>query len=113
MNHHQQQSETLSAVGSLLGKHVQTPDGIGILISVDTPANGLYYEDQLAKLVVWYSVDGSQNGWVQRVYTIDDVKAVSSEEQKSLLRALDALAQNDMASFKSFKNITDADLRVK
>ena len=61
-------------VALLLGMTVETPDGTGTLISVETPSNGLYVEWYRAMGTVWYGTDNSQNGWGQRVYALSEIK---------------------------------------
>lgn len=37
-----------------IGTQVVTPHGVGILLNVEVPANGLYYELNRARFLVWY-----------------------------------------------------------
>ena len=68
--------ETLFRLGNLLGKLVKTPDGKGILISVETPSNGLYIVPSGIKCVVWYSTQCAQNRKVSWAYRPEDVSAI-------------------------------------
>ena len=58
-------------------QEVNTKDGRGILVSIDTPHNGLYVEFSRAKATVWYGVrndicDGGR--WVSREYSLKDLE---------------------------------------
>lgn len=37
-----------------IGSQVGTPDGVGIVLIIEVPGNGLYYEIERAKFLVWY-----------------------------------------------------------
>ena len=37
-----------------IGQEVKTPHGVGILVSIEMPHNGLYIEPNRAEAVVWY-----------------------------------------------------------
>jgi hypothetical protein len=58
---------------------VRTPDGIGVLISVSTPANGLFFSPDRAEVTVWYGVDNAQGGWVIRTYDISSVRDLDEQ----------------------------------
>jgi hypothetical protein len=53
---------------------VKTPDGIGKIISIVIPSNGLYFEPTRVKYIVWYGTENSQNGWIQREYNFNELK---------------------------------------
>jgi hypothetical protein len=38
-------------------QEVKTEDGLGILVSIETPHNGLYVEFERSKATVWYGTD--------------------------------------------------------
>jgi len=54
---------------------VQTPDGVGVVVSLNcTKVNGLYYVPECAEAVVWYGMENVNSGWVQRVYDLKDIR---------------------------------------
>ena len=60
--------------GINLYSKVQTPDGVGIVISLCCmKVNGLYYVPECAEATVWYGMDNVTNGWVHRTYDLKDI----------------------------------------
>jgi hypothetical protein len=60
--------------GISLYSKVQTPDGVGVVISLNCmKVNGLYYVPECAEATVWYGTDNAANGWVQRAYDLNDI----------------------------------------
>jgi hypothetical protein len=58
-------------------QEVKTEDGFGILVSIDTPHNGLYVEFSRAKATVWYGTDNAvYNGarWVSKEYYLSELE---------------------------------------
>ena len=58
-------------------QEVNTQMGKGILVSIDTPHNGLYVEFGNAKATVWYGTDKAiYNGarWVSKEYYLSDLE---------------------------------------
>ena len=58
-------------------QEVNTEDGRGLLVSIDTPHNGLYVEFDRAKATVWYGTDKSvYNGarWISKEYSLSDLE---------------------------------------
>lgn len=58
-------------------QEVNTKDGRGILVSIDTPHNGLYIEFSRARATVWYGVDKTiydGGGWVSHEYSLKDLE---------------------------------------
>ena len=57
-----------AAFRHLLGERVKTVDGIGILIGVKTPFNGLYCRPEQIELTVWYPQETRQwiTSWTYR-----------------------------------------------
>ncbi len=58
-------------------QEVNTEDGRGILISIETRFNGLYVEFDTAKATVWYGTDKSvYNGirWISKEYSLKDLE---------------------------------------
>ena len=58
-------------------QEVNTEDGRGLLVSIDTPHNGLYVEFDRAKATVWYGTDKSvYNGarWISKQYSLKDLE---------------------------------------
>jgi hypothetical protein len=45
-----------AAFRHLLGERVQTKDGVGILVGVKTPCNGLYYRRRLRCVRQWMAL---------------------------------------------------------
>ena len=69
-----------------LYQEVNTKDGRGLLISVETPFNGLYVEYDRAKAVVWYSTEkavydssGYGGKWISREYSFKDLEEWNKE----------------------------------
>jgi len=67
-------------------QEVNTEDGRGLLISIETPFNGLYVEFDRAKAVVWYSTekavyDSSGHGgkWISREYSLKELEEWNKE----------------------------------
>lgn len=63
-------------------QEVNTEDGRGLLVSVNTPFNGLYVEFERAKATVWYGTDKSvYNGarWISKEYYLKDLENWNSE----------------------------------
>lgn len=65
-------------------QEVNTEDGRGILVSIETPHNGLYVEFDRAKATVWYgtgnavkSIGGGR--WISREYSLKDLEKWNSE----------------------------------
>lgn len=49
----------LKRIGTFLGKNINTPDGKGTLIGVETPANGLYIEPKRCTLHVYFGINNN------------------------------------------------------
>ena len=63
-----------------LYQEVNTKDGRGLLISVETPFNGLYVEFDRAKAVVWYRNSVYDGGkWISREYSLKDLEEWNKE----------------------------------
>ncbi len=71
--------EVLRRVGRLVGYQVQTPDGTGTLISIDTPHNGLYFEGERADCLVWYGTGNAQTGKIWATYRPREIIAVPDQ----------------------------------
>lgn len=56
-----------------LGDEVSTPIGKGIIVSLEMPSNGLYLSPERATAVVWFSTEGSTNGWVQKEFELNEL----------------------------------------
>lgn len=70
-------SADMKKLGKLYLNKVITPDGEGILVGIETPSNGLYFEPERTKVTVWYSTEKAQNGWVSRQYYAGDIRAAT------------------------------------
>ncbi len=58
-------------------QEVNTEDGRGILVNIETPFNGLYIEFDRSKAIVWYGTDNAvYNGckWISREYSLKDLE---------------------------------------
>lgn len=63
-------------------QEVNTEDGRGILVSVNTPFDGIYVDFDRARATVWYGTDKSvYNGcrWISREYSLSDLEKWNSE----------------------------------
>lgn len=78
MTQTKQDVKELLRLGSLLGKEVETPDGTGILISVQTDTRVKWIDTNQIDVTVWYGVDKPQGGWLSRVYRSWQVRAPDS-----------------------------------
>ena len=66
-------------------QEVNTENGRGILISIETPFNGLYVEFDRARATVWFGEDGRMTNyigagviWISREYSLKELgKCVS------------------------------------
>lgn len=61
---------------------VNTEHGRGILVSIETPHNGLYVEFDRSKATVWYGMnkaifDGGK--WISRQYSLKDLEEWNKE----------------------------------
>ena len=54
-------------------QEVKTPDGKGILISVNTPANGIGPDISSAKCTVYYGMGTPQNGKVSWEFPLNEI----------------------------------------
>jgi len=76
--------ENVSNVPKLhLSQKVRTQHGIGIIVNLNIPFNGLYLSPERAEAVVWYGTEKNEfgnNRWVsfthklQDIYTIEKTK---------------------------------------
>lgn len=64
----------------LLGEKVRTPDGIGILLNKVTPCNGLYFDDDATRWLVWYGTEQLSwekgHPWITREYHGEDIHGI-------------------------------------
>jgi hypothetical protein len=67
-------------------QEVNTEDGRGILVSIETPHNGLYVEFDRAKATIWYGTENVVYGksvgggrWISREYSLKDLEKWNSE----------------------------------
>lgn len=53
----------------------ETPDGVGVLIGIETNSNGLYVNVSSTKVVIWYGMNIDRSGpWVQKSYDPREIK---------------------------------------
>jgi hypothetical protein len=63
-------------------QEVNTEDGRGIIVSVNTPFNGLYVEFDRAMVTVWYGTDKAVYSgvrWISKEYSLKDLEKWNSE----------------------------------
>jgi hypothetical protein len=67
-------------------QEVNTEDGRGILVNIETPYNGLYVEYDRAKAIVWYGTENAVYGksvgggrWISRECSLKDLEKWNSE----------------------------------
>jgi hypothetical protein len=76
----------------VVGTEVQTTHGVGTLLRIEVPFNGLYYELPRTEVVVWYGMDRAQSagGFVSYYYKLSEVtplgtvRSVKNSEQNLL-----------------------------
>lgn len=65
-----------------IGQEVKTEHGIGIIVAIEMPHNGLYLQPERAEAVVWYSTERAfEEGikWVSFTYKLSELSAVENE----------------------------------
>ena len=63
-------------------QEVNTEDGRGILVSIETPHNGLYVEFDRSRATVWNGMDKSVYNcarWISREYSLKDLEEWNKE----------------------------------
>lgn len=65
-------------------QEVNTEDGRGIIVNIETRFNGLYVEFDSAQATVWYGAKDAVYGpggskWISRVYSLKDLEKWNSE----------------------------------
>lgn len=63
-------------------QEVNTEDGRGILVSIETPSNGLYIEFDRSEATVWYGTENAvyskttthSGRWISRKYSLKDLE---------------------------------------
>ena len=69
-----------------LGQVVNTPDGEGVIVEMQFVSyNGLYIDIETAKATVWYSTDEAQNGFVSRVYRLNELYTIRDHKLNQLI----------------------------
>ena len=63
---------------------VKTPDGIGTIININCPFNGLYYEEYKTTCVVWYGMDNVQSGLVACGYDYKTILGLNNSRKEKL-----------------------------
>lgn len=71
-----------------LGQEVETPIGKGIIVKLVMPFNGLYISSNISFAVVWFSTSDSKDGWVNREFSLSEIKASLSDIRKEKLLKL-------------------------
>ena len=65
-----------------IGQEVKTEHGIGIIVAIEMPHNGLYLQPERAEAVVWYSTERAFEEsikWVSFTYKLSELSAVENE----------------------------------
>lgn len=63
-----------------IGQEVKTEHGIGIIVAIEMPHNGLYLQPERAEAVVWYSTERAfEEGRVSFTYKLSELSAVENE----------------------------------
>jgi hypothetical protein len=63
-----------------IGQEVKTEHGIGILVAIEMPHNGLCLQPEKAEAVVWYSKERAvEEKWVSFTYELSELSAVENE----------------------------------
>jgi len=52
---------------------VNTPCGVGKVINVDTPFNGLYFSYDQTQCTIWFGPNGSTK-WISRQYSLKQIE---------------------------------------
>jgi hypothetical protein len=66
-----------------IGQEVKTKHGIGIIVAIEMPHNGLYLQPECAEAVVWYSTQRAfeqQIRWVSFTYKLSDLSPIENKE---------------------------------
>ncbi len=100
MRTYESELETMSNLPKFyLGQEVVSPIGKGIIINLQMPSNGLYLSPEKATAIVWFSTEAAQAGWVQKEFSLDELKVItvvdvgvmsSSEASKFMKEQLNA-----------------------
>ena len=65
-----------------LGQEVRTPIGKGIVVSLKMGEwNGLYISPDDSKVVVWFGVSNSKDGWVNTEFRLSELKINDRQEK--------------------------------
>lgn len=65
-----------------IGQEVKTKHGIGIIVAIEMPHNGLYLQPEKTEAVVWYGTEKAfEQGtkWVNFTYKLTELLAVENE----------------------------------
>mgnify|MGYP001565052076 CR=1 FL=1 len=71
---YEQQLEHVSTLPEFhLGQEVSTPLGLGIIVELRMPFNGLYLEPERSEVTVWFSTADAKGGWVSRGFGLKEI----------------------------------------
>lgn len=75
------QSEALEQINDIpkfyLGQQVETEHGIGIIVSMNMPFNGLYIRPEVSECTVWYGMqDDRSHRWVSSTHKLTELKQI-------------------------------------
>ena len=76
MSYKRSKDECKTLPNLILGREVETPIGIGLLVSAKMPTNGLYVSPEQATYIVWFSTEQSKGGFVQKEFSADELYPV-------------------------------------
>jgi len=61
-----------------IGQEVLTECGVGLIVEISMPFNGLYLSPDLTIITVWYGT-GSESGYVSKKFNINDLNIFNNE----------------------------------
>jgi hypothetical protein len=71
-----------------LGQEVETPIGKGIIVKLSMPHNGLYISSNISFATIWFSTSESKSGWVNKEFSLSEIKASLKDQRKEKLLKL-------------------------
>ena len=69
-----------------LGSVVDTEYGIGIVVGLSTPFNGLYLQPELSEVKVWYGTAHGISKFVSKTWFINEVNVCDGKVIEELIR---------------------------
>jgi hypothetical protein len=59
-----------------IGQEVMTEHGVGIIVRLEIPTNGLYICQEIAECTVWFGTEDSKDGWVKKSFNLTEIKGI-------------------------------------